>query len=144
MDQYRVLLACFFSDCYTCIRSWGESDTRCMMIQFSVGDSVINWLCLEYGYWLGYFDSFMLILHMKQILPKSSQLSVEFPIVFVIWYGWTQSSAMLKQQDVRWYGSRWWIPISTNYFWSVCIDRSISMPRYSYWIWNIYMKDHHW
>ena len=26
-------------------------------------DSAINWLCLEFEYWYGYLDSFMLILH---------------------------------------------------------------------------------
>ena len=37
--------------------------TRHTMMQFSLIDSAINWLCLELGYWYGYLDSFMLILH---------------------------------------------------------------------------------
>ena len=40
----------------------------------------------------------------EQMLPISSQHSAEFPIVCMIWYDWIQSSAMFKQQDVRWYG----------------------------------------
>ena len=55
-----------------------------------------------------------------------------------------QSSAMIKQQDVRLYSFRWSIPISIDYVWSVGIDRAISTPRYAYCIWNSYIKNHHW
>ena len=88
--------------------------TKCTMIQFSLIDSAINWLCLECVYWYGYLYSFMLILHMKQMEPKSFQHSAEFPIVCMIWYGWIQSSAMWKEQDVWWCGFQWWIPISID------------------------------
>ena len=86
--------------------------TKCTMMRFSLIDSAINWLCLEYLYWYIYLDSFMLILHMKQILTKSLQHSAEFPIVCMIWYGWIQSSAMWKEQGVWLCGFRWWIQIS--------------------------------
>ena len=39
--------------------------TRCMMMQFSLIDSAIIWLCLECVYWYGYLDSLILILRMK-------------------------------------------------------------------------------
>ena len=86
----------------------------------------------------------MLMLHMKQILTKSSQHFSEFPIVYMNWYGWIQSSAMIKQQDVRWCGFRWSIAISIDYVWSVYIHGAISTPWYSYCIWNSYIKNHHW
>ena len=37
---------------------------RYTMMRFSLVDSAINWLCLEFVYWYGYLYSFMLILHM--------------------------------------------------------------------------------
>ena len=37
--------------------------TRCTMMQISLIDSAIKWLGLEFEYWYGYLDSFMLILH---------------------------------------------------------------------------------
>ena len=37
--------------------------TRYTMMRISLVDSAINRLCLEFGYWYGYLDSFMLILH---------------------------------------------------------------------------------
>ena len=114
--------------------------TRGTMMYFSLIDSDIHWLCVGFVYWLGYLDSFMLIFHMKQILPKSSQRSAEFPIVCMIWYSWMQSSAMLKQQYARWSSSRGWISISIDYAWSVCIDMAISTPIYTYCIWNSYIK----
>ena len=43
-----------------------------------------------------------------------SKHSAEFPIVCIIWYGWIQSSAMFKEQDVRWCGYRWSIQISID------------------------------
>ena len=74
---------------------------------------------------IGYLDSFMIMLHMKGILPKSSQHFTEFSIVSMIWYGWIQSSAMFEQQDIRWCHFRWSIPISIDYVWSMYIDRAM-------------------
>ena len=74
---------------------------------------------------IGYLDSFMIMLHMKRIMPKSSLHFNEFSIVSMIWYDWIQSTAMHKQQDVRWCGFRFSIPISIEYVWSVHIDRAI-------------------
>ena len=88
------------------------------MMRFSLIDSAVNWLCLEFGYWLGYLDSFKLLLHMEQILPKSSHHSSEVPIISISWYAWIQSSAMFKQQHVRLCGFRWSIPLSIGNFWS--------------------------
>ena len=77
----------------------------------------------EFRELIGYLNSFMLIFHNKLIPPKSLQHSAEFPIVCMIWYGWIHSSAMFKQQDVRWCGFRWSIPISIDYVWNVYVDR---------------------
>ena len=84
----------------------------------------------------------MLILHMKLILPKSSSHCTEFPIVCMIWYGWIQSPAVLKQQDVRWSSFRWSIPLFIDYDWVSGIDSVISTTSCSYYIWNSYCQKH--
>ena len=42
-----------------------DQTTRYTMMQFSLIDSAIIWLCLEYVYWYGYLDFLILILRMK-------------------------------------------------------------------------------
>ena len=42
-----------------------DQTTGYMMMQFSLIDSAIIWLCLECLYWYGYLDSLILILRMK-------------------------------------------------------------------------------
>ena len=42
-----------------------DQTTRYPMMQFSLIDSAIIWLCLECVYWYGYLDSLILILRMK-------------------------------------------------------------------------------
>ena len=37
---------------------------RYTIMRISLVDSAINWLCLEFVYWYGYVDSFILILYM--------------------------------------------------------------------------------
>ena len=44
-----------------------------------------------------------------------------FLLFCMIWYGWLQSPAVYKRQNVRWYGFRWSIPISIDYVWSLYI-----------------------
>ena len=60
----------------------------------------------------------------------------------MILYGWIQSSAMIKQQDVRWCGFRWSIPLSFGYVGNSNIDRAISTPSCSYCVWNRYCQNH--
>ena len=84
----------------------------------------------------------MIILRMKQILQKSPHHSDKFSIVCVIWYGWIQSSAMFKQQDVRLCGFRWSIPLSIDYIWDSRTDRAISTTSCSYCIWNRCCQNH--
>ena len=75
--------------------------------------------------------------------PKSSPHSAEFPIAFfLIWYCWIQSSAVFKQQDVRWCRFRWSIPLSIDYVWNSAVDREISISSCSYCIWNRYLQNH--
>ena len=123
--------------------AWRIQTTRCTMMLFSLIDTAINWLCLGLDYWYCYLDSFMLILHMKQILPKSSPHSAEFPITCMIWFGWVQLPAVAKRQDARWCCFRWSIPVLIDYVWRVYIVRTISIPWYSYCIWNSCIKNHH-
>ena len=42
-----------------------DETTRYTMMQFSLIDSAIIWLCLECVYWYGYHDSLILILRIK-------------------------------------------------------------------------------
>ena len=58
--------------------------TKCTMIRISLIDSSINWMCLEFEYWQGYLDSVMLILHLKQMVPKSSQIVPNF--LLFVWF----------------------------------------------------------
>ena len=84
----------------------------------------------------------MLILHMKQILPKSSQYSAEIPIVCMIWYFIVQLPAVSKRQDVRWCSFRRLIPLSIDDVWNSFTDRAISHHSCSYCIWNRYCQNH--
>ena len=84
----------------------------------------------------------MLILHMKRILPKSSQHSAEFPIVCMIIYGWIQSTAVYKRQVVRWCSFRGSIPSSIDHVWKSCAGKVISTSSCSYCIWNRYYRNH--
>ena len=95
-------------------------------------------------FWYGYLDSFMLLLHMKYLLQKSSPNSSEFSIVCMIWYGWIQSPAVSKRRDVRWCRFRWSIPLSIGYVWHSFVDRVISTPSWSYFfcIWNRCFQNH--
>ena len=84
----------------------------------------------------------MLILHMKQILPKPSPHSAEFYIVCMIWYGWIQSPAVSKLQYERGCSFLWSIPLSIDYVWESSIDRVISTTSCSYCIWNRFCQLH--
>ena len=92
------------------------------------------------------WQSWLLHAHIAYITDVAKIIAAfcEFPIVCIILYGWIQSSAMFKQQDVRWYGFQSSILLSTDYVWSAYIHGAISSPWYSYWIWNSYVKNHHW
>ena len=106
---------------------------RCQLAMFGI--RVLIWLS-----WLLHVHT----AYIWQMVPKSSQHSAEFPIVCMILYGWIQSSAMFKQQHVRWYDFQWSILISIDYVWSVYIHGAILSPWYSYCIWISYIKNHHW
>ena len=54
-------------------------------IQLSIG-------CLNFAYWLGYLDCFMLIMHMKQILPKPSQHSRRISC----WFAWIDTLEFIR------------------------------------------------
>ena len=69
-------------------------------------------------------------------------ISSEFPIVCMIWHAWIQSSAMFKQQNIRWCGFRWSIPLSIVYVWYTYTDVAISTPSCSYCMWDWYCQHH--
>ena len=49
---------------------------------------------------------------------------------------------MFKQQDVRWCGFCWSIPLCIDYVWNSSIDRAISTPSCRYFIWNRYCQNY--
>ena len=70
IDKFIAISSCRLSYClYDLIRLnsivYHVHTTRYTIIQFSEIDADINWLCLRYVHWYGYFDSYILILHMK-------------------------------------------------------------------------------
>ena len=60
----------------------------------------------------------------------------------MIWYCRIQSSAVSKQQDARWCGFCWSIPLLIDYVWSTVIDTAISTPSCLYCIWNRHRQNH--
>ena len=81
----------------------------------------------------------MLILHMKEILPKTSPNSAEF---LLFWYGWIQSPAASKRHDVRWRSFCWSIPLQIGNVWDSYIVWIISTPSSAYCIWNRHCRNH--
>ena len=49
---------------------------------------------------------------------------------------------MFKQQDIRWCGFRWSIPLSIDYVWNSGVDMAISILSCSYCICNRYWQNH--
>ena len=77
--------------------------TKDTIMLYSLINSVINLLCFNFLYWYGYLDSFMLIMHMKQILPKNNRAILSNFLLFsMTWYCLILLSAVSKRQDVRW------------------------------------------
>ena len=46
-------------------------------------------------------------------------------------YGWIQSTAVFKRQNLRWCSFRWSIPLSIDYVWESSIDSVITTPSCS-------------
>ena len=59
----------------------------------------------------------------------------------MILYCRIQSPVVFKQQDARWYGFCWSIPLSFDYVCNSVIDMAILTPSCSYCIWNIYCQN---
>ena len=71
IDTYKIIAA-FFRISYCLLELirlnsivCHDQTTRYTMMQISLIDSTIIWLCLECVYWYGYLDSLILILRMK-------------------------------------------------------------------------------
>ena len=80
-------------------------------------------------------------LHYVQCVPYAEILPI-FILFSMTWYCRIQSPVVSKQQDVRWCGFRWSIPLSIDYVWNSCIDRVITTPSWSYRIWNRWCQNH--
>ena len=71
IDTDKIIAAFFrISDCFLDLIRVNsvvcpDETTRYTMMQFSLIDSAIIWLCSECVYWYGYLDSLILILRMK-------------------------------------------------------------------------------
>ena len=80
-------------------------------------------------------------LHYVQCVPYEAILQIVL-LHRMIWYSRIQSPALSKQQDARWCGFRWSIPLSIDYVWNSSIDMAISTPSCAYCIWKRYWKNH--
>ena len=78
--------------------------------------------------------------HYVQRVPYAAILQ-SFLLFSKIWYCRIQSPAVSKQQDKRWCGFRWLIPISIDYVLHSSINRAISTPSCSYCIWNRFFQN---
>ena len=70
IDTEKKIMAAFFRISYSLLVLirlnsivCHDQTTRYTMMRISLIDSAINWLCLKFGYWYGYLESFMLTLH---------------------------------------------------------------------------------
>ena len=80
-------------------------------------------------------------LHYVQCVPNAAILQI-YLLFSMIWYCRIQSPAVAKQQDIRWCGFRWSIPLSIDYCLISCIDMAISTHSCSYCIWNRNYQNH--
>ena len=119
-----------------------DQRSRCTMMRFSLLDFAINWLCLEIVYWYGISFHSCSYCICNRYWQKSSQHSSEFPIICLIWYARIQSSAMFKQQDIRWCRYRRSIPLLIGHVWHSGIDMAILTPSCSYCIYNRWCQNH--
>ena len=151
MYRHRVFLACFISHCYTCIKTWVESE----ILSSTILEKLYDFLELE-RYAVGYifeieFTAVVLqsisrwyytgSLHHVQCVPYAEILQI-FLLFCMIWNCRIQSPAVSKERDVRWCGFPYSIPISIGYLWNACIDMAFSTPSCSYCIWNRYWQNH--
>ena len=96
-------------------------------------------LCLEFCHRWGYLDSFMLILHMKQILKKVRSIQPNF--LFFAWFVTAEFNRLPcsnnKMYDDMDFAD--WFRYQLTMF-EVCI----LIPWYSYCMWNSNMTNHRW
>ena len=150
MYWHRVSPACFFSHCWTCIKIGGENGilsstilenwASCWNFKDMLLDKFFDWTdhsCIVIHKLLVLDVS----LHYVQRVPCAAILQI-FLLFGMIWYCQIQLPAVSKQRDVRLYGFRWSIPLSIDYVCNLSIDRSISTPSCSYYIWNRYCQNH--
>ena len=65
-----------------------------------------------------------------------------FTLFSIIWYGWFQSFAVSKRENLLpWWSLRWSIPISIGSVWNASIDWAISTPSCSSSVWNSYFQN---
>ena len=82
--------------------------------------------------------------HLAYVIDTDNIITAfsEYPIVCLIWYARIQSSAMFKQQDIRWCGFRWSIPLSIGYVRNASINMAILTPSCSYCIFSRCCQNH--
>ena len=99
---------------------------------------IMFWICVLI--WI----SRLLHSHIAYEIDTAKIIAAFFQIFYccLIWYAWIKSSAMFKQQDIRWCGFRWSIALSIDYVWNSCIDMAFSILSCSYCICNRYWQNH--
>ena len=118
---------------------------RCTTTKFSLIFSVINWLRLNLEYWYGYFETFVLILRIKYLLPRSLQKFDEFAIV---WRDWNRLKSVVCRALTTWSTMLTFSRVDSvinwlflkGVYWQGC---QISNPSWPYCIWNSNTKNHY-
>ena len=132
MYRHRVSLTCFFSHCYTCIKTWAEFGILCSTILEKTKCAAGIWkicCCIHILAWISHncvvIHKLLVLdgsLHYVQCVPYAAILQI--CILFsMIWYCRIQLPAVSKQRDVPWCGFRRSIPLSIDYVWNTSIDR---------------------
>ena len=80
-------------------------------------------------------------MHYLQCVTYAAILPI-FILFSMILYCRIQATAVSKERYLRWFGFRYWIPLSIDHVWNSCIDMALSIFSYSYCICNRYWQNH--
>ena len=113
--------------------------TRCAMMQFSLIDFVINWLCLAL---IGL--SRLLHDHIAYETDTAEIIAVFCPISYWLHDLMRLNSIVCHVQTTRYTTFFSLIDSHINWLcWSIYIDKAISTSLYSNCIWSSYIQNHH-
>ena len=136
MYRLRVCLAWFISHCYTCVKTWVESSILSSSILKKTRHPARIWRICCWIHIRAWIYRCCIVIHRSLVLDGSlhyvqcvtyAAILPIFILLNMIWYDWIQSSAMFKQQNVRWYAFQWSIMIWYQLtMFEVCIFTGLS------------------